>query len=140
VYICDYVNIVCRCSQRPDEGISGGSCKLPVIGAGKQTQVLYKNSYLFYWLFYLFTFQMLFPFQVSFHSPLSSVPSPCFYEGAPLPTHPLLPQQPSIPLSWVIKPPQDQEDSLPVKPDKAILCYISIWRHGYPLYTLWLVV
>ena len=34
--------------------------------------------------------------------------SPCFYEGAPPPAHPLLPQLPRILLPWIIKPPQDQ--------------------------------
>jgi hypothetical protein len=33
---------------------------------------------------------------------LSHPPSPCFYEGVPLPTHPLPPTQPSIPLHWGI--------------------------------------
>jgi hypothetical protein len=46
-------------------------------------------------------------------------PSPCLYEGAPPRTHPLLPQWPSIPLYWVIKPPQVQGAPLPVMADKA---------------------
>jgi len=41
-------------------------------------------------------------------NPLSHLPSPCFYEGALSPTHPLLSHSPSIPLHWVIKLPQDQ--------------------------------
>jgi hypothetical protein len=69
-------------------------------------------------------------------SPLSCPPSPCLYGGAPPPAHTPLPQWPSVPLSCVIKPPQT---SLPVMPDKAILCYISSWSHGYPLCTLCLV-
>ena len=48
----------------------------------------------------------------------------------PGPAHPLLPQCSSIPLFWVIKPPQDQGTPLPVMPDKAILYYISSWSHG----------
>jgi hypothetical protein len=46
---------------------------------------------------------------------LSSLPLP-LWECSP--THPLLPQQPSIPLSRVIKPPQDQGAPLSVMPDK----------------------
>jgi hypothetical protein len=45
---------------------------------------------------------------------------------------PLLPQHPSIPLHWVIEPPQDQGAPLPLMPYKAILCYISSWSHGFP--------
>jgi hypothetical protein len=46
-----------------------------------------------------------------------------------------------VPLSHVIKPPQDQGTSPlppPVMLDKAILCYIFSWSHGFPLYTLWM--
>jgi hypothetical protein len=68
---------------------------------------------------------------------LSPPPSACLYEGAPLPTHPLGLQPPSVSLSWVIKPPLDQGAPLPVMLDKAFLCYIFIWSHGYPLCTLW---
>ena len=35
-------------------------------------------------------------------------PSSCFYEGAPLPTHPISSHCPSIHLHWGIKPSQDQ--------------------------------
>jgi len=66
-------------------------------------------------------------------NPLSPPPSPCLYDGAPSPACPPTPaQQPSIPQSWVIKPPQDQGAPIPVMPDKEILCYISNWSHGYP--------
>ena len=44
-------------------------------------------------------------------SPLFHTPLPCFYEGAPSPTHPLLPHCPSIPLAQKkkgIKISQDQ--------------------------------
>jgi hypothetical protein len=44
---------------------------------------------------------------------------PCFYEGAPPPTHPLLPHCPSIPLYSGIKPSQDQGPPLPLMPDRA---------------------
>jgi hypothetical protein len=70
-------------------------------------------------------FKCYFPSQFSSTSLLPPPPSLCLYKSAPQPTHPPLPQQPSIPLSWVIKPPLDQGAPLPVMPDKAILCYIS---------------
>jgi hypothetical protein len=49
-----------------------------------------------------------------------------------LPTHPLPPHYPSIPLCWGIKSPQNQGLPHPLMPDKAILCYICNWRHGSP--------
>ena len=88
---------------------------------------------------------MLFPF-------LDSYPWKPFIPSLPLllqvlpplptdpPTYTHLPQWPSVPLSWVIKPPQDQGAPLPVMPDKAILCYISSWSHGSPhVYSLLVV-
>ena len=39
----------------------------------------------FYWLFYLFTFQMLFPFLVSPAQTPYPTPRPCFYEGVYFP-------------------------------------------------------
>ena len=56
--------------------------------------------------------------------PHSLLTSPRFYEGAPPP------HCASIPLCWVIKPPQDQGPLLPLMPGKVILCYICIWSHG----------
>jgi hypothetical protein len=56
--------------------------------------------YSFIWLFSLFTFQMLPPFPVPpLKHPIPSL-SPCFYEGAPPPTHPLPPPRPRSPLHW----------------------------------------
>jgi hypothetical protein len=57
------------------------------------------------------------------------------------PTHPLLHHSSSIPLHWVIKPPQDQGPPLPLIDktcsDKAILCYIYIWSHAFlPVHSL----
>jgi hypothetical protein len=48
----------------------------------------------FYWIFSLFTFQMLSPFRVSPlpGNTLSCPPSPCFYEGVSPPPHLLPPQ------------------------------------------------
>jgi hypothetical protein len=55
---------------------------------------------------------------------------PRFYENTPPSTHPLLPHYPSIFLCWGIEPSKDQGPSLPLMPDKAILCYICSWSHG----------
>jgi hypothetical protein len=85
---------------------------------------------LFYWLFYLFTFQMLSLFQVSLHNPPLTYPSLCFYEGAPQLTHPLSAHCPGIPLHWGIEPSGDEGTLFPLMPDKAILCYICDWSHG----------
>ena len=60
----------------------------------------------------------------------SPSPPPYFYEGAHPPTNLLPPQHPSIPLHWVIKPPQAQGALLPLMPDKVILCYICCWSYG----------
>jgi hypothetical protein len=84
----------------------------------------------FYWIFSLFTFQMLSPFQVTPQKPPFPSLSPCFYEGVPPPTHPLPPPHPGIPLYWGIEPLQDQGPLLPLMPDKAIFCYIHGWSHG----------
>jgi hypothetical protein len=73
------------------------------------------------WIFYLFTFRMLFPFLVSlletFH------PNPPYPASMRVllhpPTHPLLPHLPSIPLHLGIKPSHDQGPALPLMPDKA---------------------
>jgi len=37
----------------------------------------------------------------------------------------------SIPLHWVVKPPQDQETPLPLLPEKTILCYICSRSQGF---------
>ena len=65
---------------------------------------------------------MLSPFLISLPQvTIPLLPHSCLYEAAPLPTHPLLPHQFSIPVSWTIKPPQDHRSPLPVMPDKAVL-------------------
>jgi hypothetical protein len=91
---------------------------------------LFKN---FYWLFYLFTFQMLSPFLVSpLKTPYFTTPPPPlqFYEGDAPSTHPLPLHQPSIPLCWGMEPSQDQGSPLPLMPYKAILWDICGWSHG----------
>jgi hypothetical protein len=65
-------------------------------------------SLLFYWIFYLFTFQMLSPFPV--FSPPASI--------RVLPP-PFLPSHPGIPQHWCIKSSQDQGPLLPLISDKA---------------------
>jgi hypothetical protein len=80
---------------------------------------------------------MLSPFPVFSSTNPHPLPFPLLLWGC---SPPLLPQRPSVPLPWVIEPPQDWGAPLPVMPDKAVLCYISSWSHGHPLCTLWLVV
>ena len=74
---------------------------------------------------------MMSPFLVTpTQTPNPILPPLCLSEGAPPPTHPLLPHYPSILLQWGIKPPQDQGPSFPLMLRKAILCYIRIRSHG----------
>jgi hypothetical protein len=58
------------------------------------------------------------------------LPSPCFYEDAPLPTYPLSSHSPDIPQHCGIEPSQEQGLLLLLMPDNAILCYICSWSHG----------
>jgi hypothetical protein len=63
--------------------------------------------------------------------PLSHSSSPCFYEGAHLPTCSPTPAScTGIPLHWGIEPSQDQGPLLQLMSEKAILCYICSWSHG----------
>ena len=55
----------------------------------------------------------------------------CFYEGPFPPTHPLLLHHPSISLHWCLESSQNQGPLLPLMPDKAILCCIYSWSHGF---------
>jgi hypothetical protein len=82
----------------------------------------------FNWLFYLFTFQILSPFSVSPpQTPYPLLPPPASIKVfLPCP-HTLPPHWPSIPLCWVIEPPQDQGDLFSLMPDKTVLYYISTW-------------
>jgi hypothetical protein len=90
--------------------------------------------FFFFWMFSLFTFQILSPFLVSLppRNPLSHLPSPCFYEGVPTPTHPLPPPRPRFSYTGAsIEPSEDQEPLLPLMHNKAILCYICSWSLVY---------
>jgi hypothetical protein len=63
---------------------------------------------------------MLSPFPVSPPQvPYPLLPLPASMRVLPHLTIPLLPQQPSIPLSWVIKHPQEQRAPFAVMPEKA---------------------
>jgi hypothetical protein len=90
--------------------------------------------FIFYWLFYLFTLHMLPPSPVSPPQIPCSLPLPLLLWGSLTPIPPLCP---SIPLFWVMKPPQDQGTALPLMPDMSILCYICSWGHGsFHVYSL----
>jgi hypothetical protein len=77
-----------------------------------------------------------------FHSrnPLSYFPSSCFYEGVPLPTHPLLLPSLHIAIHWSIKPSQDQGPLLPLMFNKAILCTCMVGAMGPSTCTQWVVI
>ena len=65
---------------------------------------------------------MLSPFPISPPEiPYPITPSSYFYEGVTLPTHPLPPPCPHIPLHWGTEPSRDQGPLLPLMPNKAIL-------------------
>jgi len=63
--------------------------------------------------------------------PIPIPPTPCFYEDAPTPTHPLQPQNPGITLHWGIEPSQDQGLFLLLMLDKASLCYVKVLECSY---------
>jgi hypothetical protein len=59
--------------------------------------------------YFIYLHFKLFPFPVSsLQTPYPIPHAPCFYEGAPPPTHSLPHHCPSIPLCWSIEPPQNQ--------------------------------
>jgi hypothetical protein len=65
------------------------------------------------------------------------LPHSCFYEGAPTPTHPILPPRYGIPLHGGIEPSQNQGPLLPLMSNKAILCHKCGQRHGsFHVYSL----
>jgi hypothetical protein len=90
------------------------------------------NEWLFYWLFYLFTFQMLSFFPVScLQNSYPILPPPANMRVSP--PHTLTPTPtslPFIPLLWDIEPSQDLGPLLSLMPDQAILCYIWSRSHG----------
>lgn len=66
------------------------------------------------------------------HNTSTHTPSPLLLSGCSPPPH-----HSSIPLSWGINPPQDQEFPLPFMSDKAVICYICICSHGsFPVHSL----
>jgi hypothetical protein len=104
-------------------------------------KVKWKSLIFFFFFFSFFSFigylhflYLHFKCYTLSRSPLQKPPFPpsffCLYEGAPQPTHPLLPSQTGISLHWGIKPPQDQGPLLSLMSNKAILCHICSWNHG----------
>ena len=78
-----------------------------------------------YWIYSLFTFQKLSPFQVpTLETTLSYLSSPCS------PTHPLPPCCHGITIQWGIEPSQAQRLLLPQMYNKAIFRQIFSQRHG----------
>jgi hypothetical protein len=91
---------------------------------------LFNRHIFFNWIFYLFTFQRLFPF-LDFPPEIPyPIPHSLFVRGCS-PTHSPTPTScPDILLHWIIEPSQDQEPLLPLVSDKAMLCNICCWSHG----------
>jgi hypothetical protein len=80
---------------------------------------------------------MLSPFQVSPppENILSHPPSPCFYDDVPPSNHTFPPPTSLFPYTRAsIKPSWVQGPLLPMMHDKAILCYICSWSHGYSFF------
>jgi hypothetical protein len=78
---------------------------------------------IFYWIFSLFTFQILSPFLLHpLHPTLSLLLWMCSPIHQPTPTF--------LSLYWGFKPSQDQGPFLLLMSNKAILCYICSWSHG----------
>lgn len=80
---------------------------------------------LFSWIFYELTFWMLAPFPLC-HTHSSS---PSLSKDAPIPTHPLPPKHPGIPLHWGNAISQDQGLFLLLMLDNDILYYIRGSSH-----------
>ena len=82
----------------------------------------------FYWIFYLFTFQIFFPLPFC---PLETPSHPLFpfLRRCSL-SQPHLTPHPGIPLHWSIEPSQDQGPLLSLMPNKTILFCIYIWSNG----------
>ena len=83
--------------------------------------------FIFYWIFYLITFDLLAFSWFPLHKRTSPSPPPASIRVFP---NPLPPHCPSFLLHWVIEPPQDQGPPLPLKLYKANCCYICSWSHG----------
>ena len=66
--------------------------------SGYYFMIFFIFNFNFYWVFYLFTYQMLFHSQLPLcKPPILSLPLPCFYEGALPPIHCVLPHHSFIP-------------------------------------------
>jgi hypothetical protein len=72
---------------------------------------------------------ILFPCFPSGHPCAISPPLLLWWCYSTYPTHCNFP--PDIPLHWGIEPSQDQGLLLPLMTNKAILCYICNWSHGW---------
>jgi hypothetical protein len=87
----------------------------------------------FYWIFSLFTFQMLPPFQVFSPETPSHHPFPSLYKVSAPPIYPLLPSGPGISLHWSIEPlkPKGHSSNNATYATRAV---------GPSICTLWLVI
>ena len=97
--------------------------------------------FIFYWIFCLFTFQMLFPFPISAHPPETPYPiPPPSAEDVPPPTHQLPLPHPPIPLNLCIEPSKNQWPILTLMPDKPFSATYVAGAMSPSTCTPWLVV
>ena len=114
---------------------------------GKSRENRYNNQdilsereifYLFIYLFILIYLSYYFIYSrfkccphlcFTFHENPTPLSLPFVSKGVLPPTHPLPPHPGSIPFLWVIKPSQDQEHPLPLRPDKAVCCCVCSRSH-----------
>lgn len=83
-------------------------------------------SFFFNWIFYLFDFQIVFPFQVYSLQIPDAIPLILLLWGCSHTSYPLLPHYHCILLHWGIKPPQYEGTPLPLMPGPpSSLCGIS---------------
>ena len=89
------------------------------------------NTYIFffYWIFSLFAFQMLSLFLFHLQKLPRSSLLLLLYESVPVYNHPQPPHYPGITLEY--QPSQDHGPLLPLKPYKAIVCFICNQSHGF---------
>lgn len=100
-------------------------------------------SFFFNWIFYLFDFQIVFPFQVYSLQIPDAIPLILLLWGCSHTSYPLLPHYHCILLHWGIKPPQYEGTPLPLMPGEDISAF-SVHPLTPPLGSLcsvwWLIV
>jgi len=99
--------------------------------SSSSSSMIFISFFIGYFLIYI---SNVIPFP-SFPSinPYAFPPSPCLYEGTPLPTQSFLPPHPDMSLHWGIEPWQNQGPLLPLMPNKATSATYATEAMGLPL-------